>query len=825
MKNELLKKALPHVVAIILFLIVSIIFCKPVLEGNVLDQHDITGWKGMAQNAIEYKEKNGHYPLWNPNLFSGMPNYQTMMEGKSIMPDMSKILSLGLPKPINFFFLACVCFYILCLVLRINPAPSILFSIAYSFSTYNSVIIAAGHDTQMFAVAFIPLLMAGIMFVFQKKYWIGFGITTYAAYQVIGVNHLQMAYYFFLIAILVSLAYLFYWIREKEWKHIILSGGIIIAAAVIGLAGNALTLKTTSEYSKYTMRGGKDIEIEGDSVKTVKTSGLDTHYAFDYSIGKAESSTLIMPNAFGGGSSQRIGENSNVVSKLTGRGIDESSALQVAGSLPRYWGALPYTAGPAYLGVIVCLLGLIGFFAVKSPLKWALLAATILGVFMSWGKNFEAFNLFLFEHLPLYNKFRAPSFAQYIPQLTIGIVAALSLHYLLYTDDGKQFLQTEFKKVFYITGGLFALLVILYLAMDYSSAIDKQIITGYTDKNGSDEMGRLIVAGLKDDRKALFGTQLLRAFLFSALTIGTLFLVAKNKLSGLIASIVLIAVSTLEITIASKPYLGNDLYVSPDEYTSKNFVANDIDVEIAKDKDPDFRVFNLAADTYNESRTSYFHKSVGGYHPAKLRIYQDIIEKYLSGRPNMQVLNMLNTKYIIMQNQQSGAPVLAPNPSAYGPCWLVNNVKIVNDKVQSIQSLGNTNLRDTAIVEKTFANYVTQPQRDSTSYIKLSKFDNDKMEYEASCNGPQFAVFSEIYYPKGWNAYLDGKKVEYVNANYILRGLSIPTGKHKVEFIFEPESVKSGNSIMFIGSILILLSLIGGFFMQWYTTKNKAKVS
>ncbi|MBL7763910.1 MAG: YfhO family protein [Chitinophagaceae bacterium] len=825
MKNGLLRKLLPHLIAIIIFLIVSVLYCKPVLDGNVLEQQDIVGWKGMAQNAIEYKAKNGHYPLWNPNLFSGMPNYQTMMEGKSILPDMSKVLTLGLPKPINFFFLACICFYILCLVLNINPAVSILVSLAYSFSTYNSVIIAAGHDTQMLAVGFIPLLMAGILCVFQKKYWIGFGLTTYATYQVLGVNHLQMSYYFFLIAVFVSLAYLYKWVKEKEWKHIGISGAIIAIAALIGLAGNALILKTTSEYSKFTMRGGKDLEIVGDSVKAAKTTGLDTHYAFEYSIGKAESATLIMPNAFGGGNSQRIGENSNVISKLTARGIDENSAIQVAGSLPRYWGSLPYTAGPAYLGVVICLLGLIGFFAIKSPLKWGLLAATVFGIFMSWGKNFEAFNLFLFEHLPLYNKFRAPSFAQFIPQLTLGIVAALSLHYLLFTDEGKKFLQTEFKKILFISGGLFFLLIILYLAIDYSSSIDSQIIARYTDKNGSDEMGRLIVSGLKEDRRAMFGSQLLRALLFSVLTLAALFLVSKKQLSSLIAIIGLIIMSTLEITIVSKPYLADEHYVSPDEYSSKNFEATQIDQEIAKDKDPDFRVFNLAADTYNESRTSYFHKSVGGYHPAKLRIYQDIIEKYLSQRPNMEVLNMLNTKYIIMQNQQSGQPALAPNPNAYGPCWLVNHVKVVNDRVESIQALGNTNLRDTAIVEKTFAQDIVQPQRDSASSIRLTKFDNDKIEYEANCNGPQFAVFSEIYYPKGWNAYLDGKKVDYVNANYILRGLSIPAGKHKIEFVFEPESVKSGNNIMFIASILILLSVIGGFFMQWYTTKNKAKAS
>ncbi|MFZ1534044.1 MAG: hypothetical protein WAT14_07730, partial [Chitinophagaceae bacterium] len=311
MKNSLLKKILPHIIAVVIFLVVSALFCKPILDGNVLNQHDNVGWKGMAQNAFEYKEKNGHYPLWNPNLFSGMPNYQVAMEGKSVLPDMLKIFTLGMPKPINFFFLACICFYILCLVLRIRPVIGMLAALAYAFSTYNPVIIAAGHDTQMQATALMPLILAGLISIYEKKYWLGFALTTYAAYQQIGVNHLQVTYYFFIIAALVTIAYLVKWIQEKDWKHIGIAGGITIVSAIIALAGNALILKTTSEYAKFTMRGGKDITIEGDSVKTASTKGLDTSYAFEYSLGRAETMTFIMPNAFGGFSKNMTDEGSN----------------------------------------------------------------------------------------------------------------------------------------------------------------------------------------------------------------------------------------------------------------------------------------------------------------------------------------------------------------------------------------------------------------------------------------------------------------------------------------------------------------------------------
>ncbi len=634
MKNPLLKKILPHFVAVVIFLLVSVLFCKPVLDGNVLNQHDTVGWKGMAQNSFEYKEKNGHYPLWNPNLFSGMPNYQVMMKGKTVLPDLLGIFSLGTPKPINFFFLACICFYILCLALRIKPVVAIFGALAYSFSTYNPVLVNAGHDTQVLATAFMPLLLAGLICTFEKRYWLGLALTTYATYQQIGVNHLQVSYYFLLIAVGITFSYLFVWIKNKEWKHIGIAAGITIIAVIIGLAGNALILKTTSEYAAYTMRGGKDISIEGDSVKVAKTSGLDTAYAFQYSLGKAETVTLLMPDAFGGSSGKNTGEGSHVVSKLTDKGIPERDAEQLAQSLPKYWGQL-YTSGPAYLGVIIFLLGVIGFVIVKTPLRWGLLAITILGIFMSWGKYLPGFNTFLFEHLPMYNKFRSPAFAQVIPQFTITIIAALSLQKILFEEKSKELLKTDFKKILFTIGGLFALLGMMYLALDYISPNDQGIIDYLLQATkNNDEIARSVISGLKADRKALFGGQLLRALGFAILLIGILYMYLKNYLKPLIVAIILIAISTIELTIVSKEYLPEESYVPADDFTSINFAPTPIDQQILQDKDPNYRVFNMAGDAYSESRTSYFHKSIGGYHPAKLRIYQDVIENiYPAGLP------------------------------------------------------------------------------------------------------------------------------------------------------------------------------------------------
>ncbi|MBL0272946.1 MAG: YfhO family protein [Chitinophagaceae bacterium] len=822
MKNEFWKKILPHFVAIMVFLIVSVWFCKPVLDGNVLNQHDIVSWKGMAQNAFEYKEKNGHLPLWNPNLFSGMPNYQVTMEGKSILPPITNAILFSLPNPINFLFLACVCFYLLCLVFRARPVIAIFGALAYGFATYNPVILSAGHESKMWAIAFMPLVMAGLISIFEKKYWLGLALASFGTYLQIGVNHPQISYYFFLIAAGVTITYLVVWIKQKDWKHMTLAVSVTAIAAIVGVAGNALTLLTTNEYTKLTMRGGKDVTIEGDKVSAAKTKGLDTSYAFQYSLGKAEAAVILMPDAFGGSSAKTFDENSKVVAKLVNRGAPESNAVQIASGIPKYWGGIDGvgTSGPPYLGVVVCLLSLIGFVLYKKPLRWGLLAVSVLAILMAWGKYLPGFNTFLFNNLPLYNKFRAPSMIMVITQFTLPLVAVLGLQYVLYRENSRELLKADFKKIAFATGGLIALLGALYIGMDYSSPFDKLILANKWDNSGTDEIGRLIVSGLKEDRRAMFGGQLLRTVGFAILVLGVLFMYIRNLLKPLAVALIFLVISSVDLLVIGKEYLNEDNYVSKDEMASSNFTASAIDQEILKDKDPNFRVYHLSGDAYSETRTSYFHKSVGGYHPAKLRIYQDVIEKYLSSATKQSVLNMLNAKYIIVQDQQSGQPTLVPNPEAFGPCWLVKQVKWVDDRAASLLALDNTNLRDTAVVEKSLSKNLVQPQWDSTATIKMIKFDNDAIDYEVNGNGPQFAVFSEVYYPNGWNAYIDGKKTEYVNTNYILRGLSVPAGKHAIRFVFEPETYKKGVAISQVASWLILLFFLGGLFMAWRESKK-----
>lgn len=816
------KKLMPHVIAVLVFLAASAFFGRPALQGNVLSQHDVLGWKGMAQNSFEQKEKTGQFPLWNTHLFSGMPNYQVAMDSKSVLPDLNKVFTLGLPKPISFFFLACISFYILGIVLRVNPYISMVSALGFAFSTYNPIIIGAGHETKMYAIAYMPALLAGIILIFQKYYLRGLCLASVAAVMEVGVNHPQITYYFLLIAIAVSIAHAIDWIRNKEWKHMVIAFSLAAVAGGMGVAGTAVILMPTYEYAKATMRGGKQVEIKDNNITNTQTKGLDVDYAFSYSNGLAEPLTTIMPKAFGSSSGTPLPEDSKVIEKLVEKGVPEASATQVISQIPAYWGGIVEgTSGPVYYGAIIVLLALLSIFFVKSPLRWALLAVSALGIALSWGKYLEGFNSFVFNTLPLYNKFRAPSMAMVIPQLAVPVLAMLTMQ-AVFINAGADFLKTNFKKILYVAGGVLALCFIVYLMQSYGAGIDKNILDAYTDKDGNNEFGKAIVNGLKDDRKAMFLSQVLRLAGFIALLLAVAFVYSRKMINGLVAVILLGAVSVIDLIAVGGDYLNENYYRSADELSAENFTANDTDNQILTDKDAHFRVFNTAGDRFSESRTSYFHRSVGGYHPAKLRVYQDVIETYLSAAPNTDVLNALDTRYIILQDPQSGRTAVQQNPLAYGAAWLVKGVKFVDGPANELKAIGVTSLRDTVVLDKSLEKTITAPAYDSTAFIKLVKYDNDAVEYSSNAATPQFAVLSEVYYPFGWNAYVDGKKTDYVKADYFLRGITIPAGSHKIEFKFEPTSYYTGRNISFIVSILIVLLVAATIFWEWKNRSVKA---
>lgn len=826
MNNNWLKVAVPHVLAVFVFLAASVIFCKPVLDGKILNPHDtgIRGWKGSAQNAFEVKEKTGEYPLWSTSVFSGMPNYQIMLMGKSAIPfDINKVMGLGLPKPMNFFFIACICFYILCIVLRLHPVMGILGGLAFAYSTYNPLIISAGHETKMMAIAYMPFLLAGLLLLFNKKYWIGIAVATLGATLELMANHPQIAYYFFIIAAAITIGYIVVWIRDKDYKHMGISLGLTAIAALVGLGCYALAYLSTNEYTQYTMRGGKNVDIDGEVVKAANTKGLDDDYAFKYSMSPVEPLVMLMPNVVGGFSGAPLKEDSKVVEKLVAAGVPEMQAVQFLPQLRAYWGGMTkpgdYSGGPAYVGAIIFILAIIGFVVVKHPLKWPLLIATVLSVLMSWGSYFYGFNKFLLDHLPLYNKFRAPSMALVIAEFTMPLMAVITVYVLFFGPSAQEILKANFKKILYTLGGTVALLGIIYIAQSYNTIGDQMIMNAQIDPNGGDTLNRAIISGLKADRKNMFGEQMFRSVLFMALILGIIYSIVKKWLKPVAAVSVLALIMIIDLWAVDKKYFDDDLYIPKDELISAETTPLPIDQKILEDKDPHYRVFDVQG--MDDNRVSYFHRSVLGYHPAKLRIYQDIIERYFSsGIPHQEILNALDVKYIITINEQ-GQQQLIPNPNAYGAAWFVKGVKQVANDVDELQTIGRTNLKDTAVVQQAFLKESTNVNADSSSIIKLVSYANDNMEYEAHSSSGGLVVFSEVYYPAGWNAYINGKKSEIIKTNYFMRGLIVPKGTHTIKLVFEPSTVKKGMTISYLSSWLLIVIVLGGFFMEWRMGKRR----
>lgn len=819
------KKIIPHVIAILIFLVVAVVYCSPALEGKVLQQSDIVHWKGMAQSTFDYKTTHGHFPLWNTHLFSGMPNYQVTMDAKSILPDFNGMLQLYLPKPANFFFLASLCFYFLAMAYGVNVVVAVLGSLAFAYATYDPIIISVGHETKMLAIAYMPGVLAGLVMIFRRRYVTGLFVASLFAIQEIGSGHPQVTFYLLITVGVMTLGYIIMWIMQKEYKHLLISLGLAMLAGFIGVANSAKNLLTTYEYSKYTMRGGKTVDLSEDGKLTqTKTSGLDESYAFSYSLGINETFVLMMPNAFGGGSSEHPGPDSKVVSALTSQGIPEAQAVQVVAGLPKYWGGVtPFTAGPPYSGALICFLAVIGFVALGtdkgrfgSVTRWWLLAATLVLLFISWGSYLSGFNKVLFDHVPLFNKFRAPSMALIIPQLLLPLLAILGLDALLFTEEGKELLQKNFKKILYASGGLIGLALLMYVFNSYSGGYDKQIVEGFTQQANAD-IAQRILQGMIDDRKSMFLGGIGHIFWIWVVIIVALYAYMKNMVKPVVILSAFIIVNTADLLLVARKYLNTENYQDESSYQAGNFAPTAADQQILQDKDPHYRVFNISTgDPFNDAITSYYHRSVGGYHAAKLRMYQDIIENQLAkqGGMNMGVLNMLDTRYVITRGQQN-EPVVQRNPGALGAAWFVKHISYVNGPIEAIKALDNLNPQDTAIMDASLKQPGIEPVFDSAATIKLVSYDNDVIKYATSAKSNQFAVLSEIYYPEGWNAYIDGKETAYTNVNYILRGIAVPAGQHNIEFKFEPSSYYTGQKLVYLANVLLWLTLLGSVWVIW----------
>jgi hypothetical protein len=818
------KKLLPHGIAIVIFLAVAVIYCRPALEGKVLQQSDITLWQGAIQNSIVYSNSHdGKYPLWTNSMFGGMPTFQIGgIGGNFIAGYTHTILTLGLPKPISFFFLACICFYFLCMVLRIKPHVAVIGSLAFAYATYNPVIVATGHDTKMLSIAYMPALLGSLLLIYEKKYWAGIALTALISSVMISQNHVQVVYYLFLAIAVMSIFFAVRWIKQGEFKHMLMAFGFAAVSALIGLLTNATLLMSTYEYQKETQRGGASALTDINGKKEKSKTGLDKDYAFSYSMEIAEPFVMMVPRMFGGSSSEQE------VSEEKSKAIEALSALpqELQQQLPLafYWGGIGGTSGPPYVSAVICMLAILGMFMLDGKHKWWAITAIALTVVMSWGSYFDSVNSLFYQYLPFYNKFRAPSMILVIPQLLIPMLAVLTVNKIAETEN-KADLLPSFKKGAIAVGAVLVLLLLMYVMFDYKSADDKAILKNVASSNQPQliEAVKGFYEGLVADRKSLFLGDIFRSLGFILAGLGLLLLMIRKTIKPLVASIIFAAIVLLDLMLINTTYLNSDNYQEQEE-NKASFTLSKADNEILQDK-AFYRVFNVAGNAFSESITSYHYNSIGGYHSAKLRIYQDLYERQIIGREslNMPVLNMLNTKYLIQKDRSGLTQQYQKNDSAYGNCWFAKTVVFVKNADEEMASLSKGNLKDTVFVQEQFKSSVTVPQQaDAAATIQLVKNDNDVVTYTSSAATNQFAVFSEIYYKAGWKAFIDGKETPIAKVNYVLRGLSVPAGKHSIEFKFEPQGYLTGRMLTKNSTFVLILLLLAGIFFTWKQSRQKA---
>jgi hypothetical protein len=831
MKSSWFKQLIPHGVAVLIFLVVAFIYCKPVMEGKVVAQHDITHWKGSIQQSVEYaKTHDGVYPLWTNSLFSGMPTFQIGYNSNNKVPWFAhQILSVGLPKPVNFFFLACICFYFLCITLRIRTVFGILGALAFGYATYNAIIIAVGHDTKMLSIAYMPALLASVILIYEKKYWLGAGLTALFTSVLITQNHPQIDYYLFPTIAIMTIFYAARWIKNKEWRHFGLALAFTVVAGVTGVLTNAVSIFSTYEYQKETIRGGARALVDSAAKNENASDGLTKDYALSYSMEIAEPLIMMVPRMYGGASYKMEvkEEDSKALESL--RAFPTEAQQQVSQYLSYYWGGMAKpgesVSGPAYVGAIICVLAILAMFVLDGKHKWWILTAIGVTIMMSWGSYFDALNGFLYNTLPLYNKFRAPSMILVVPQLLLPMLAVLGLSKIADTADKKALLPA-FKKGLIGVAATFVVFFIIYFMSGFMSESDNELMKRLKSGGAETQQWLQIFSsffdGLREDRKSLMMGDILRSLGFGFVALLLVFLALRKTIATMTLGIGLLIFVLIDSLTIDVKYLNYENYEEKQD-NELAFVKTKSDNEILADKSH-FRVFNVAGDAFSDNITSYYYNSVGGYHPAKIAIYQELIENKLSRQQtNTYVFNMLNTKYFIQKDRNGQTGAYQKNDSALSNCWLVKSIQFVKDANAEMNALGNFNPADTAVVQDTFRSSIPfEPVFDSAATLSLVKNDNDVVTYSFNAATNQFAVFSEVYYKSGWKAYIDGKEAPIVKVNYVLRGLAVPAGKHDIKFEFKPQGYYTGKKVTSIFSIVLLIVFAIGIFMEWRGRKETA---
>ena len=817
--NNWLKRNGIHLAISAFFVIICFVYFSPVLQGKVPQQGDVLQAKAMQKEIMDYKAKDGKGPLWTNQMFGGMPAYQIWVQyplnlttyGISLIKD-------TFPDPVGTVLLYLLGSYLLFCVLRINPWLAAAGAIAFSFTSYNFIIIAAGHSNKALAIGFFAPILAGIILTLRGRYLMGASLTALFLALDIRANHIQMTYYLLLALIIYIGIEIYAAVKEKRTQQLGKAMGYLGIAVLVSVMINAGSLWTTYEYGKETIRGKSNLKTDAAE----PDNGLPKDYAYQWSQGVGESLTFLIPNLYGGGN-ERLDASSNVAKAIQTVGATPEQAADFAQRLPVYWGDKPFTAGPYYFGAIICFLFVFGLFIVRDRMKWWILSATILLMLLSFGKNFPLISDFFFDYVPLYNKFRAVESILAVVGLLFPILALLAIKEAQEGKYDQKFLVKKLTWSAGITGG-FALLVAImptlffsFRTSDHEQFVEQLMRALNNDRN----IATTIANALIQDRVSLARADAIRTVIFVAIGFGLIWALITKKMKADVVFGILAIVILFDMWQVDRRYLNNQNFV-PKNTLTNHYQPRDVDTFIMADKDPDFRVFDTSIATFMSADASYFHKTVGGAHSARLKRIQELIDHQFTKSVNQDVLDMLNTKYIITQDQQTGAYKMQRNETAAGNAWIVDKVQFVQNSDEEMKAISSFDPKKEAIVDIKYKSAMDTTRAGlggPTSFIKLDSYGPDHMIYSYSAPRDVIAVFSEIYYDKGWKMLIDGKEKPYFRADYVLRAAQLESGNHKLEFVFHPTSYYTGEKISLAGSILLVLGL--GF--AFYSENKKGK--